>query len=218
MKKDHWWVPLTGVAFVLLLIASIAVGGEPPEAGDGAGEVASFYNDDSSSIQFGAAITGWAAIMLVFFAGSLRSVLRKAEGEGGTLSLVAFAGAVIIAVGGALDATLLFAMAEAADKIEPAQLQTIQAIWDNDFLPLAVGSAVFLLASGLSIVRHGALAPWLGWVAVVLGVIGVTPIGFIGSLLGAVWIVVVSVMLALRARGSATPKSDAPPVAVSSAT
>ena len=55
-------------------------------------------------------------------------------------------------------------------------------------------------------------------VAVVLGVIGVTPVGFIGSLLGAVWIVVVSVMLALRARGSAAPKSEVPPVAVSPAT
>jgi len=218
MKKDHWWVPLTGVAFVLVLIASFIVGGGPPEAGEGPGEVASFYSDNKSSVQFGAAMTGWAVVMLVFFAGYLRSVLREAEGEGGMLSLVAFAGAVMLGVGGALDATLLFAMAEASDSVAPAQLQTIQAIWDNDFLPLAVGSSVFLLASGLSLVRHKALAPWLGWVAIVLAVLGVTPVGFVALMGGALWIIVVSVMLAIRARGSAAPKSEAPPVAVSPAT
>ena len=59
---------------------------------------------------------------------------------------------------------------------------------------------MFLIASGISIVRHGALPRWLGWVAIVLGVASATPAFFIAFLLAAIWILIVSVMLALRAR------------------
>jgi hypothetical protein len=41
---------------------------------------------------------------------------------------------------------------------------------------------------------------WLGWVALILAVIGFTPIGFIALLGTGVWIVIVSVLLAVRAR------------------
>jgi hypothetical protein len=212
MKTDHWWVPLTGAAFVVVAIASFIVGGEPPDAGHSAQEIANFYSDNESSIMIGGILTGIAATLLVFFAGYLRRELHKAEGEGGMLSLVAFAGALVLAAGAALDATILFAMADASDKVQPAQLQTLQALWDNDFLPLALGTQVFLLAAGLSIVRHGALAAWMGWVAIVLGVAAMTPVGFIAFVGGGLWIVVASTMLAMRARG-ATPKPAAPPVA-----
>ena len=211
MKSDHWWVPLTGIAFVVVAIASFIVGGEPPGADDGAQKVADFYRDNESSVMFGAALVGVAATLLVFFAGYLRRELRRAEGEDGMLSLVAFAGAVILAVGVAIDATLLFAMAEAAEDVQPAQLQTMQAIWDNDFLPMALGVGVFLLASGLSIVRHGALAAWMGWIAIVLGVTAMTPAGFAAFMGGGVWILIASTMLALRAR-SAPAQPGAPVV------
>ena len=55
-----------------------------------------------------------------------------------------------------------------------------------------------MLATGLSVVLHGGLPKWLGWIAVLFGVVGLTPVGFIGFLGGAVWIVVVSVLLARR--------------------
>jgi hypothetical protein len=211
MKKDYWWAPLAGVAFVLVAIASFAIGGEPPEASKPAQEIADFYADNKSSVMVGAALVGVAGTLLIFFAGVLRRELRKAEGESGTLSLVAFAGAVILATGVAIDATLLFAMAEAADDVQPAQLQTLQALWDNDFMPMALGLQVFLLASGLSIVRHGALASWMGWVAIVIAVTAVTPAGFIAFMGGALWIVAASIMLALRGRGAAAAEPTAPP-------
>ena len=63
-----------------------------------------------------------------------------------------------------------------------------------------MGSVVAMLAAGLSIVRHGALPKWLGWVAIALAVIGMTPVGFVGFLGSAVWVLIVSVMLSMRAR------------------
>ena len=206
MKTDHWWAPLAGVGFVLVAILGFIVSGEPPEASKPAQEIADFYRDNDSSVTIGAALLGVAATLLVFFAGVLRRELRRAEGEGGTLSLIAFGGAAIFAVGAGIDGTILFALAEASDDLQPAQIQTVQAVWDNDFLPMAIGLQVLFLATGLSILRHGALPKWLGWIAVILGVVAVTPIGFVAFMVGGIWILIVSIVLAMRGRSR-----DAPP-------
>ena len=98
------------------------------------------------------------------------------------LSLVSFVGAAVVATGIAIDSTIAFALAEQANKIDPAAAQALEAIWDNDFMPIALGSTVLLFATGLSIVRHGALPAWLGWIAILLGLISATPVGFVGFL------------------------------------
>jgi hypothetical protein len=198
----EWWAPLTGVAFIVVAIVGFAIGGEPPDADSPVEEIVDHYVDNDSSVMFGAALGGIAATLLIFFAGYLRKVLRAAEGEGGVLSAVALVGATILAVGAALDATISFALAETAEDIEPTSVQTLQALWDNDFMPFAVGSQVFFLAAGLSVVRHGALPKWLGWVAIVLALVSITPIGFIAFIGGAIWIAIVSVILSLRLRSA----------------
>jgi hypothetical protein len=208
----EWLAPLTGVGFVVIAIIGFIVGGEPPEAGDPIQEIVDHYVDNKDSVQVGAGLVSVAAAFLIFFAGYLRKVLRAGEGEGGVLSAVVLVGAAVMAVGAAIDSTISFALAEAADDVDPIAMQALQALWDNDFMPIALGSAVFLLASGISIVRHGALPKWLGWAAILFGVISLTPVGFIGFLGGALWILVVSVMLALRAR-PASPAAPATPAA-----
>ena len=202
MRKD-WWAPLTGVGFLVILIVGFIVGGEPPDAEEPVREIVDYYVDNKDSVMAGAILTGVAATLLIFFAGSLRRALSVAEGPGGVLSAVAFAGAIVMAVGAAIDGTISFALAERADDVEPTAVQALQALWDNDFLPIAVGATVLLLASGISIVRHGAVPKWLGWAAILLAIISMTPIGFIGFLGGAVWILITSVLLALRLRREA---------------
>jgi hypothetical protein len=208
-RGTEWLVPLTGVAFVVLVIVALVIGGEPPSADEPAQEIVDHYVDNKSSIQIGAFLSAVAGTLLLFFFGYVRKVLRAAEGEGGVLSLLVVVGAAIIALGAAIDGTISFAIAEAADDIEPASAQTLQALWDNDFLPFALGSQVLWFAAGISIVRHGALPKWLGWVAIVFGVASLTPIGFFAFLAGPVWILVVSIMLTMRARGG-SPTAAAP--------
>jgi hypothetical protein len=199
MRKD-WWTPLTGVAFVVVLILGFIVGGEPPDATEPAQKIVDHYVDNKDSVMAGALITGIAATLVLFFGGALRRALHAAEGPGHMLSTVAFAGVIMIAVGGALDATISFALAERADDIDPVAVQALQALWDNDFMPVAVGLATFLLASGLSILRHGALPKWLGAIAILLGILALTPIGFVSFIGGALWILVASVLLAMGLR------------------
>ena len=214
-----WLVPLTGAAFVVLVIIGFMIGGEPPEIGDdSAAEITEFYKDNKDKVMIGSAIAVFAASLFVFFGADLRRALSAAEGEHGILPAVAFAGTVVFAVGVAIDGTISFALAESADDISPQAVESLSALFNNDFLPLALGLQLLFLATGLSLVRHGGLLPkWLGWVALLLGVVAVTPVGFVAFLAGAVWVLIASVMLALRARdrqppATSTPAAEPPPV------
>jgi hypothetical protein len=199
-RSREWLVPLTGVGFVLLGIISFIVGGEPKSADEPVGEIVDYYVDNKDSIQAAAFIGVAATLLLVFFGAYLRRVLRAAAPEGEILSLVSFLGLVVVAVGFAIDTTILIALSEAADDIDPVAVQSLQALWDNDFVPLVLGVLMFLWATGLAVIRTGALPKWLGWVMVVLGVLGLTPIGFAAAIGAAILVLVLSILLSVRAR------------------
>jgi hypothetical protein len=162
--------------------------------------VVAFYVDNKDSVELGAFIGVAATVLLVFFGGYLRRLLRGAAGEGEMLSLIAFAGVVIVAVGFAIDATILIALSESADDIDPTAVQALQALWDNDFIPIMLGVLLFLWGTGLSVIRTGVLPRWLGWVMIALGVIGLTPIGFVSVIAAAVLVLLLSIVLSVRAR------------------
>lgn len=208
MRSDRI-AALTGVAFVVVVIIAAIIGGEPPDAESPVQEIVDHYADNKTSIQVGAFVGVAAMVLLVFFGAYLGSVLRDAEGRSGILPALTLIGAAIVAVGFAIDVTITIALTEAVDDIEPAGVQALQALWDNDFVPIALGILVFLIATGLSILRHGALPKWLGWAALVLAVIGFTPLGFVAFIGTGIWIAIVSVMLAMRAR-PATAQAPAP--------
>jgi hypothetical protein len=197
--------PLTGAAFVILLIVSFVISGEPPDTDESAGKIAEHFTDNKSSIMFGSALETLAAASLVFFGGYLRTVLRDRGQDAGFLPSVAMAGTLALAIGGAIDATIYFTMAETADDVDPGSLVTLNALWQNDFFPMALGVFLLLTATGLSVVRGaGALPKWMGWIMLLLAVVTMTPIGFVGFLGSALLILVVSILLAVRAGGAST--------------
>jgi len=201
-RSREWLVPLTGMGFVLLGIVSFIVGGEPKSADEPVGEIVDYYVDNKDSIQVAAFIGVAAILLLVFFGAYMRGVLRAAASEREILSLVSFLGLVVIAVGFAIDTTILIALSEAAGDIDPVAAQSLQALWDNDFVPLVLGVLMFLWATGLAVIRTGALPKWLGWVMVVLGVLGLTPIGFVAAIGAAILVLVLSILLSVRARSA----------------
>jgi len=196
-----WLVPLTGIAGVVLLIAAFLTQGEPPSLGDDrAREFVEFYSDNKDQLLLGAALQGLAVTFLVFFFAYVRREISVAEGASGMLANVAFGGALIFAAGGAFDATLTFAMAEAAEDVRPQSLIALAALFENDFMPMAVGLQLFLLGVGLAAWRRAVLPKWLAGIALALGVIAVTPIGFVSFLAMVLWIPITAILLALRAR------------------
>ena len=209
MKKD-WLLALTGVAFIAILIISfVVVGEDPPDADESATKIVEHYTDDKDSIMAGAFLSGVAAVFLVFFANYLRTVF-----QGTRAAATILVGAGIMAVAAGLDSTLSFAMAETADDIEPESVRTLQALWDNDFLPFMIGLTVFLASVGVSIVRTTVLPNWLGWVTLAFAVVSVAgPIGFFAFPASALLVLVLSVWLAMRARAADRPPAGAVPPA-----
>jgi hypothetical protein len=203
--------PLAGVLFVVLVVVSAIIVGETPDATeDTADEVLSFYQDNDDDVTVGALLWGLGAVALLFFAGWLRRLLRDAEGPRGILSAVAFAGAIVLAVGIASSAAFSFAVADVADSIEdPVVFQTLNALVWGYWLPFAAGVITFLVATGISVVRHGALPKWLGWIAIVAGVLFFSPAFIVGAPLAGLWVLVVSIMGAMRGRRGGAPSPPA---------
>jgi hypothetical protein len=201
MVSGSWarYAPLSGVLAVALAVVSIIVTGfDDVAADDSVVTVVEFWRDNDSQQIAGAIISALALVPLLWFLGSLRSALRAAEGETGRLSAIAFAGGIVLVAGGAVDASMQFAVADTADELPPVATQTLSALYSDFFLIFPVGLATFLLASALAILRTGALPSWVGWVALVLGVVALTPISFFVFFLILVWIAIVSVMLFQR--------------------
>ena len=179
--------------FVVLLVASILLGGEPPAVDDPTPEVVAFWTEKESK-QLASAIIGAIAIVpFLWFAGVLREALRRAGSD--RLGTTALAGAVLVAVGGALSSALQFAAVDSAGDVPAEVTQTLSVLYVDSFFPFAVGFATLFLATAIAVLRHGGLPRWLAFVALLLALIAITPIGFAAFLLGLAWILVASVLL-----------------------
>jgi hypothetical protein len=214
MSGARWTrlAPLTGLAFVVLVVvAFFVVSHGTPDTGDSTTKVVSFYKAHSDR-EFVASVLGAiAAAFLLFFAAHLRSALRVAQPVSDRLPNAAFAGAIAAAAGFLVSAAIHVALADGAKKahVSPQAVQALNVLDNDDYLPFAASLAVMTLASGMALVRGVALLPrWLGWVAVVLGIIAFTPAGFFAFLLIGIWIAVVSVLLYLRWERVLTAEAD----------
>ena len=196
---------LTGIAFLVLAVLGLAIGGEPPGADDGAREIVDFYVDNKDGLRVAVFIHPAAMVLLVVVGAFLRDVLQAGDGGRDFLPTIAFAGILILATGLAIDATIALALTETAEDIDPAATQALSALFENDYIPFALGSILFLAGLGLAVLRSGVLPKWLGWVAVVLAVVGLTPVGFVAFIGAGLLVAVISVILAMRGRRAPTP-------------
>lgn len=206
--------PLTGVLAVALIVAAFVVfPDEVPETDKSVAEIAKFWRDHDDEASISAVLLALSAIPMTWFAGSVRRVLDRAEGGRGRLAAIAFAGLVIYSVGALVGGALQFAAGESADQISPAAIETLNAITVNFWFPYIAGIAIFMLATGVASLRHRALHPALGWTALALGILGITPLGFFAFLASGLWILAASVVLYLRddADAPAAPAAPAAP-------
>jgi hypothetical protein len=208
------FAPLAGVLFIVLVILALIIGGESPSADDSVETVLDYVKGDKDSAIAASVILALAVVPFLWFQGVLRSVLAAAEGPPARLANTAWAGAILVAVGVTLLSGFTFAAADSVDDVSPQVTQTLSVLQADLFFPVAVGTAVFLLASGLAIIRSGALPAWLGWVALVFGVAGLTPTpaAFLAVIVMLIWIAVVSVVLYMRTART-PPAGPVPPQA-----
>jgi len=166
MSEQRWerLGAATGIAFVVLAFASFFVGGELPKPGDSAQQVVAYYTDESDRILWSGWLWGLAGIMFLWFLGSLRSHLRKAEGDTGRLSAVVFgggiAGGVVFSIGVAISSALAFGIAQNA----PAELtDAFSDLATHLYNGAAFAFFVLVLATTLISGRTKVFPAWLGW-------------------------------------------------------
>jgi hypothetical protein len=183
--------PLSGVAFVVLIVACILVGGETPASDAAAAEVASFYGDDVARQWASAFLLGASAPFAVLFGVVLASETHSRWAD------VIRAGAILVAGAVLLGASIHVAVVDGGDHgVSETALQALNVLDGNTWIAMTSGLGVLLLGSAgamLSARSHRVL----GWSALVLGVALYFPFAdFIAMVVAALWIIVVSVVIA----------------------
>mgnify|MGYP001282618944 CR=1 FL=1 len=193
------WLAVCGIAAAVLFAVGTGISGGSPQDDASASKVVSYYRDHLTGTRVGALILVIAAVLLVLFAARLRELLRNGQPGGDVFPIAAFGGAVLLAAGSCLDAAVSFALAQAGDNKFAGAAQTLNVVSNNDFFLVIGGIATLLLATGISTVRRPVLPRWLGWAAVVIGIISLGgPAGFIGAVLAILWLLVVSILMFVR--------------------
>jgi len=208
------WVGYGGLVFFVLVVAATFVAPNQPNTNATVAKVVSSYHQNRGAYFASAYIIVVAIIVGLTYFWYLREYLAQVPANRRLLT-VAFAGAILFAMSGAVSAGFNFALADGSNKshLTGSSMQALNLL-NNDFgLPMvAAGAATFLLLTGLVIVRNGGLPVWLGWVAIVFGVISVT--GFVGPAGIGLWVLLTSItviVLGRRTQSTSAPASTARP-------
>jgi hypothetical protein len=202
------WLPLAGVAAVVLWVVGFIVQGESPDPFEAsAREWVTYVSNNDGQILASRLLTLLGVLLFISFLGTLRTALR-AQGEPGPWAAIAFGSGIAVAVLLFAATTPLLAAAATSGAVEAGAAQALAVSELGFFFAAEVAAASLLIATGLLALRTGVLPIWLGWASFVIALLLLivdTPIGFIAFLLGfELWVIVVSGVLLLRgARGGA---------------
>lgn len=178
-------------------MVSFALAGDGPDNDEAAREHVEYWSDEGKQIA-SALLACYAALAFMFFAARVRALIARVEPPSGSMAPLAYGGAIIFAAGLLVNNALQFAAAESAGDISAEGTKTLSVLYQDFFFPMAVGMALFLIAAGAGAVRHGAFNRILGWAAIVIGVVAITPAGFIGFIGSMLWTGIAGVILFLQ--------------------
>jgi hypothetical protein len=202
---------LSGINFVAFAIIAYVIYGYQPQVGASADALTAFYGGHRTRILIAAAFSGLNILNLMWFAAALRTTLADAGQDGWGAAATASSAAV-----GGLFFVLVTVSAALAHSITGSGNQTLTSGLNDFVWALVVLSsfprAMLIMAGSFGLWRAGLISNGLfgaAVAAVVLGVLGGTtwlsggfwaPDGayarFVWPIIGLVWVVVVSRVLA----------------------
>jgi hypothetical protein len=199
---ERWlsrWAPLASIpAAALIVVAIFAGGGDSPDDNATVAQVVKFYTAHGTGQKVSALVGALGLVFLVFFAVSLAGRVR-AGGAGGWLANGVVGGAVLAVVGFLPFLAFTFILGNDIKFLQPAAVQTLNALNNDYFLPAVVGFVVFGMVGGLAVVVGRAPVRWMGWILCVLGVASaVPPISFWAFLAIFLWALVAGIWLAVK--------------------
>jgi hypothetical protein len=210
--RDRQRIALGGLLFVVLFVVSSFVVPSTPGSHATAAKVVAFYHKHRTVVAANAWIIEVAVFVGVIFFWYLREYLATVPANR-RLATLGFAGVILFATDGGLSAGINWMLADSVNYLSGTTMQTLNVI-QNDLTAYlsGAGAAIFLAATGVAIVRSGALPKWLGWIGVVFAVIALA-LPFLGILGVALWTLITCIVLLVSKRASA---STVDPIATSS--
>lgn len=169
MAEERWerLGAATGIVFVILGVVAYLIVGQPPQPGDTPPEIVGFHVENTDTLTLASYLWGVAGIFFLWFLGSLRSYLRRAEGDTGRLSAVVFGSGL---VGGAVYTAgiVLLSAAERPAVGEgglggPTGIILLHVVGQQALVFSSFAFVVFAAATAVISGRHRALPAWLGW-------------------------------------------------------
>ena len=157
------FAPLTGIAFVVLLVIGFGpVGGQTPGSDDSALKISAFYHDHQAKEVVAAAIVALAVIFFAMFIVALRDYLRG-DGAGGDFwPTVALVGGVASVAGFCLAITVHAALVDGGhNKLPGDAMIALNAVDNWDFFAFAFSARrppTSTVISGAERVRSRALS------------------------------------------------------------
>lgn len=172
---------VAGIIAPILWFAGMSMVDISPGPDDTAQEVVALLSQNGSALRLQGSLFGASLLALLWFLGSLRDSLLRAEGGTGRLAATAYgAGLIFVALDFLAVAVFpgLLAYDVFIEKADPEVVRTWfqivrgsePGLWET----VAVGStfplvALFAAVAGV-VIRAGGLPKWLGWFAAVLAV------------------------------------------------
>jgi hypothetical protein len=199
---------LSGAAGVVIMLIGILMFNYyefmPP-----AEEFADFMQNNAAMVSTGGYIASLSTFFILWFAGSMRSVLVEYEGGNGRMSGIAFAGAIAGAVVLGISFVGIFATglrAGAEGSITPVGAITMYDFWAQLSGQLfGIFTAVFIGATAIISLRTGLFPAWFGWASLVVAFGLLTPYAYAVLAFAILWLLVVSIWLYVRGASAGVP-------------
>ena len=210
MDDSKWerWGALGGILFVVLVLIGGFLPGNPPKTGDSTADMVKFVADKGDEIRIGGYLGAIAVIPFFWFLASLWRLLRRDEGGAPRLAVVAALGGALAATAGTIGGIILAVLPMARSSLTPGLLRTLYILSANVAFSSLFGIAALVLGASIVFIRTRGMPVWLGYFGILAALValigaGVTvstndtlyTLGFIGFLLAALWVLILSVLM-----------------------
>jgi hypothetical protein len=175
---DRWkrLAPISGVLFVGLMVATLAITGNSPDGKAGGAKVIAYYAAHHGRTNLSVLFLGYAAVFAVVYFVSVAHFLRARGAE--MMATLTVAGGVVMATSLAMAAGAAAALSDGNGHLTAASAQAVNLVTtDIWFVGLFAGIAVATLAMAISMLRTHALPKALGIVTLVVGIVAASGIG-----------------------------------------
>jgi hypothetical protein len=200
------WPAIAGIAFALLLIVGLVLIADIPDADASDQEMIDYLNDDGNLWRNigGFYLWGVAAMMFLWFAAGLRTVLRGGEGESSTLSTLGFGSAAVftamLMAAGAAVACVAGAV-QFGQSSNPAP-DFVRMFPQLGFAFLLIGGGfaaiALILTTSILTLRTSSLPQWTAWVGFLAAIALLFGAFFIPMIALPIWVVAVSVAMLME--------------------